>query len=468
MAVVDLKNHAVVIRIVYDGPPFAGKTTSVQALGRSLGRKVESPSEFDGRTLLFDWLEYTGGLFEGQRIRCQIVSVPGQPDLAPRRRALLETADVVVFVADSGDRKSLEQSATYIRELTALLRTMPGPPVGVIVQANKRDLPEAVPRSELRELLGGDAVHVGLTESVADSGAGVRETFVLAVRVALDRVRALLQAEALSPLDPTTDGAAHLLGEIEKVPLSAAPSAGGAQALGEEEPPKLPDTRVPTGAIWPPVEGRLVLHEAVSRELVPHRIGGDWVAGVGSEWKVHSQSGDVFRDFDEGRRALIGWAREHAALSEILSPMRCVVLAEASEQTWRLWQVVRTVATLRSWLLEGAGLEVRPLYRRLVETAAALGEAYARFSGTRLQPTLDTVGICEGGVHYVALMPQLRVAPLASPDDIEDKVARQLSKILSSELEPRRAALAANTVVSMWKSGSPWDAVVTAAIVRSG
>jgi signal recognition particle receptor subunit beta len=466
MAVVDLKNHAVVVRIVYDGPPFAGKTTSLQSLGRSLGRKVESPAEFDGRTLLFDWLEYTGGLFEGQQIRCQIVSVPGQPDLAPRRRALIETADVVVFVADSGDRASLEKSASYIRELTAMLRGLPGRPVGVIVQANKRDLPEAVPRDELRAMLGQDAAHIGLTESVADSGAGVRETFVLAVRVALDRVRAQLAAEELLQLDPATDGVHHLLRRIEKVPLTEEPWAGRVQVVNEDAVPRLPDTRVPTGAIWPPFEGRLVLHEAVSRELVAHRIGGDWVAGVGSAWKVHSQAEDVFRDFDEGRRALIGWAREHAALSSLLSPMRCVVLAEAGEQTWRLWQVVRTVATLRGWLLEGAALELRALYRRLVDTAAALGEAYARFGGTRLQPTLDTVGIGEGGVHYVALMPQLRVVPVAAPEDIEERVARQLTKILSAELEARRPALASG-MVSMWRSGGPWDAVVTTAIDRS-
>ena len=71
MAVLDVDRNAVVIRIVYDGPPHAGKTTSLRALGRSLGRSVEAPSEVAGRTVYFDWMEYTGGLFEGSRAtRC--------------------------------------------------------------------------------------------------------------------------------------------------------------------------------------------------------------------------------------------------------------------------------------------------------------------------------------------------------------------------------------------------------------
>jgi hypothetical protein len=89
MAVLDRQNGCVVIRVVYDGAPMAGKTTSVAALGRGLGAAVFSPAELEGRTLFFDWLDYTGGLFEGHRIRCQIVSVPGQATLAPRGGRLL-------------------------------------------------------------------------------------------------------------------------------------------------------------------------------------------------------------------------------------------------------------------------------------------------------------------------------------------------------------------------------------------
>ena len=63
MAVLDPRSDAVVIRVVYDGAPMAGKSTSVGALGRGLGSQVFTPAEVSGRTLYFDWLDYTGGLF---------------------------------------------------------------------------------------------------------------------------------------------------------------------------------------------------------------------------------------------------------------------------------------------------------------------------------------------------------------------------------------------------------------------
>src|SRR5690349_7289826 len=101
MAVLDPRNDTIVIRVVYDGAPMAGKSTSVGALGRGLGSRVFSPSTVRGRTLYFDWLDYTGGQFEGHRIRCQIISVPGQTMLARRRHRLLQSADTIVFVGDS-------------------------------------------------------------------------------------------------------------------------------------------------------------------------------------------------------------------------------------------------------------------------------------------------------------------------------------------------------------------------------
>ena len=50
MACIDPRTDAIVIRIVYDGAPLAGKTTSVRALGERLGAGVVTPAEVEGRT----------------------------------------------------------------------------------------------------------------------------------------------------------------------------------------------------------------------------------------------------------------------------------------------------------------------------------------------------------------------------------------------------------------------------------
>ena len=146
MAILDNESNNIVVRIVYAGPPLAGKTESLQALaGMLLGSRAEqavfSPDEAHGRTLYFDWLDYVGGFFKGRRVRCQIVAVPGQDALVERRRLILESADAVVFVVDSHPEQMAAATRHY-REMTPWLeRSENEPPVGVMIQANKRDCP---------------------------------------------------------------------------------------------------------------------------------------------------------------------------------------------------------------------------------------------------------------------------------------------------------------------------------------
>jgi signal recognition particle receptor subunit beta len=215
MAILDPRSDAVVIRVVYDGAPMAGKTTSVRALGRGLGGEVASPAEVSGRTLYFDWLDYTGGLFEGRRIRCQIISVPGQATLAPRRRRLLESADAIVFVGDSTP-VGFAADRSYLSGLQTVPGHLSGPPVGIVFQANKRDHADAVPIDTVRSMLANLGLRVGVVESVATESLGIREAFVFAVRLALDRVRDLMRTGELPNARPDVDSAQELLEDLQR------------------------------------------------------------------------------------------------------------------------------------------------------------------------------------------------------------------------------------------------------------
>src|SRR6185369_7563640 len=188
MAVIDESRGVLVVRIVYDGPAMSGKTTSLRTLARGVSSRVECPDELGGRTLYFDWVDYVGGLFEGRQIRCQIVSVPGQRALAHRRKLLLESADAVVLVLDTR-REEWDFALRWVEDTAPYCRARQ-PPVGLVLQANKRDAPEAVGRDEMRESLNRIAP-LAVVPSSATTGEGIREAFVLAVRLALDRVRAL-------------------------------------------------------------------------------------------------------------------------------------------------------------------------------------------------------------------------------------------------------------------------------------
>ena len=117
MAALDPRDQTVVISIVYDGPPEAGKTTSVRALARGFGREVYTPEERNGRTVYFDLLEHTGGLFDGSPIRCEIASIPGQRRWTRRRRHFLDRADTVVFVeVKTGPSAGLSPRERLVRE----------------------------------------------------------------------------------------------------------------------------------------------------------------------------------------------------------------------------------------------------------------------------------------------------------------------------------------------------------------
>ena len=172
MPVLDTKRGVLVVRIVYDGPPLSGKTTSLRSLASGLGVPVTTPEEKDGRTLFFDWVDYVGGLFDGRQIRCQIVSVPGQRELAHRRKLLLESADAVVLVLDTR-KDEWEFGLDWLKETAPYCRSQ-DPPVGLVLQANKRDASDAVPLELLRSSVRQVApVAIVLTSAIARMLAGL-------------------------------------------------------------------------------------------------------------------------------------------------------------------------------------------------------------------------------------------------------------------------------------------------------
>lgn len=405
-----------VIRIVYDGPALSGKTTSLRALADGVASTLHCPEERNGRTLYFDWMEYVGGLFEGRQISCQIVSVPGQHELSARRKLLLESADAVVCVLDTR-RVELEHGLDWLREVLPWCRSE-SPPVGLVLQANKRDAHDAVPKEELRAQIGKVAP-VAIVESVATASDGIREAFVLAVRLALDRVRALSLEGRLAEDEPKERTAEDLLRTMHAAETATevklAPPPQGAHALLHEprvhgaiidseppadvgdEPERLfePDPLMPGGMIWPPVDGRMFLHEVAGLSVRPTRTArGDWW-GSGAGWRFHSSPRALYLDHDAARADLIHWARLHSSSAEKISSGRVVILADAGAHRLRLWQLVRVEPVLRERLETAlASADPKHTAQEVWEIAELLLEARSWFAqgAVPLPCTLWTVG----------------------------------------------------------------------------
>lgn len=232
------------LRIVVDGASTAGKTTTARALGARLGRPVLTPEEAAGRTLLFDWLDHTGGRFDGRAIRTQVVAVPGH--LPHLRARLLVTADVVLFVADTS-RRGLTDTVAALAEVRELLDAIPAPRPGLLVQANKRDAVDAVPIDEVRHrlrLADDDLV----IETVATEGEGVRQSYVYAVRLGLRHVRAA-GAPRVAQRQVTAEA---LLAELDRDPRPMAERTATTPAAATARPAPVRPDRVRRSLTPPP------------------------------------------------------------------------------------------------------------------------------------------------------------------------------------------------------------------------
>ncbi len=457
MPTLDPERNLVVVRIVYDGPPHSGKTTSLHALAGHLSKRsrsdVSSPGEEAGRTVFFDWMDYEGGLIGGYGVRTQIVSVPGQRSLSKRRKFLLETADSVVFVADTQQQR-IATNSEYVEALVEILDRRPSPPVGLVVQANKRDLAAALPIERIRELWGKHSA-LSVIESVATKGDGIREAFIFAVRLALDRVRVLISEGSLvsgppridspdtllralreaigdSPLDPGSPGsnggrsrpstslAAKLVQEVLTQQQDGAVTQEDQSAARTEptltgrvsEPwaPNPPNSKVLSGLVYPPIVGRVLLKSleqvGISIRPEPGSHGG-WTAHS-TQWIVHSSKENHYDKLEAARHDLISWARLSRKLEGLLSTDRCVTVAATGEGGWRLWQVVRSAPSLRSQLEACLTQPAAPLEkaRRTCELLSFLLEARQLFDNPimTLQARLDTVGVEDGRPVFSRLL----------------------------------------------------------------
>ena len=403
MATIDHARDHLVVRIVYDGPGRAGKTTSLAKLSQSLDRTLFSGDSAAGRTLYFDWLDHLGGQFDGRPIRSQVVSVPGQPALVERRLRLLDSADAVVFVLGS-QPEDLDRGIAVLKSLRERLASVPTPAPRIIVQANKRDEAGAVSLPSLRARLGGGP-DLEVIESTAIDGRGVRETFVLAVRLALERVRAMAAAGVLPEGAPEVEDGPELLRSLKKLASGTAdtetgpreryrypqlggetkkPRSGTGPAQRPSSGPKLPDATVASSMIWP-VEGRSMMQSFTAKEPVLHRLqNGDWQASAGA-WRLHSELSALFSTPREARAALADWARWHVDHEALLSPRRFLVVARAAPKAWRLWQGVHQDVSLEDLLRKSlTQVEPRNVANDLVRLAEVFSDGIERMARLRV------------------------------------------------------------------------------------
>jgi len=179
-------------KLVYYGPGLCGKTTNLQHIYKKVdpgakGKLISLATESE-RTLFFDFLPLELGTIRGFKTRFHLYTVPGQIFYEASRKLILKGADGVVFVADS----QLERVEANIQSLADMRQHLGDQGIDpdkipLVIQYNKRDLPNAIPIDELQKAL--NPRNLPWFEAVAPQGTGVFETLKAIAKLVMQELQ---------------------------------------------------------------------------------------------------------------------------------------------------------------------------------------------------------------------------------------------------------------------------------------
>lgn len=249
MALVNHTTREINAKIVYYGPALSGKTTNIHFIYHRIaptqrGKLISLATETD-RTLFFDFLPVELGTIKNYKVRFHLYTVPGQVFYNATRKLVLKGADGVIFVADSqrvmtdANLESIANLRDNLREQGIDLDTFP-----MVIQYNKRDLPDVFTLEELNASLNSRAVP--FYEAVAMTGDGVLKTFTAVAKLVLQDMQkhpakhnltlgdmlskgeqaAKEEPKAAAPPEPSMPGAPMAEAKPEIVALEKAVDAG--------------------------------------------------------------------------------------------------------------------------------------------------------------------------------------------------------------------------------------------------
>ena len=161
-------------KIVFYGASLCGKTTTlawlynkVDGLEKGKFTQLADPT---GRTLFFDFVPMqasTGVVFD-------VYTTAGQDRHKHQRKIVIKGVDGFIFVVDSS-ASQFQENVESFNELKTRFNEQLGTTIPLVVTLNKRDVPDALPRTELVEKLG---LHkYPIYETVATTGIGVKRAF---------------------------------------------------------------------------------------------------------------------------------------------------------------------------------------------------------------------------------------------------------------------------------------------------
>lgn len=261
MVLFNYATKEITAKVVYYGPGLCGKTTNLHFIYDSLPSsnrsKMLSLATQTDRTLFFDFLPIDLGKIRGMRTRLQLYTVPGQVYYNSTRQLVLKGADGVVFVADSQDvaldanLESLQNLADNLKRQGIRITEVP-----LVIQYNKRDLPNAMPVAELEAQL--NKLGVRSFESIATTGMGVEATLNGIAQIVLAHLAKKYGLEGpedleseIHVLNPNDDDQKSVAESVWEEEPAAAPVTEQSSAPAEISNETTPVENVQTEQPWP-------------------------------------------------------------------------------------------------------------------------------------------------------------------------------------------------------------------------
>ncbi len=247
MVSINYSSREVNCKIVYYGPGLSGKTTNLQYVHSKVPRKsrgdlISLATEAD-RTLYFDFLPIDIGSIGGLTTKFQLYTVPGQVFYNATRKLVLRGVDGVVFVADSQRSKREENIESFnnlkdnLTEYGFDINTIP-----LVLQYNKRDLPDLLPIEVLQGDLNGN--NWPFFEASAVKGNGVFDTLKLVTKLVL--AKATSQQTNRAPVAVAAGDSGSIPSDTG--PVETAPSLSLRGTSAAEIPRVIPRTSPPPAA----------------------------------------------------------------------------------------------------------------------------------------------------------------------------------------------------------------------------
>ncbi len=180
-----------ILKLVYYGPALSGKTTNLLCLHDILDREGRGELTVldtkNDRTVFFDLLPLFLVAPSGLKIKLKIFTVPGQVKHDATRKAVLQRADGVAFIADS----QLSEETNNVESFKNLEKNLKFVGLDIerlplVIQFNKRDLKQIIATEKINNIWEPTGIPVSMSSALM--GRGVIETLGKLVELTYDYI----------------------------------------------------------------------------------------------------------------------------------------------------------------------------------------------------------------------------------------------------------------------------------------